>query len=362
MVLLIAFVLIILLSNLIWFFAAKHLDSSNYENRQMAAKPTLSVDNYKTFSKDYTSYFNDNLQFRNELITLNTAIDYFVYNRSSSENVVIGKDNWLFYAKVGDGDPIGCYCGTNLYSDAELQTLAENCVRQRDFLQEQDMEFVIFIAPNKERIYSEYMPDHYGRPAENYRALQVYQYLKENTDLRIVYPYEELMQAKKSVDENIYFKTDTHWNEIGGYVGAAALCKELGIELPSLTGDEIRIVRGNHSSGDLSQMLNLKKQLEFADFDYTVEGYNKHNMVVPEYDFYEAIICRATEADPRNIYVIRDSFSTHMVPYIGSQFANSYLRHAATYTYENLVEQNPNIVVFETVERTVDSLMTFSVQ
>ena len=65
----------------------------------------------------------------------------------------------MFYSFVSDGDPVSCYMGTNLLTEDDLKAIADNCVSQRDFLAEQGKEFVIFIAPNKERIYSEYMPD-----------------------------------------------------------------------------------------------------------------------------------------------------------------------------------------------------------
>lgn len=65
---LIAFVVIICLSKGIWFFSEKYLDAANYENRQMASQPRLTLENYGTYSADYTAYFNDNLQFRNNLI------------------------------------------------------------------------------------------------------------------------------------------------------------------------------------------------------------------------------------------------------------------------------------------------------
>ena len=47
---------------------------------------------------------------------------------------------------------------------------------------------------------------------------------------------------------------------------------------------------------------------------------------------------------------------------MGSQFNESYLRHKATYTYEDLETQDPDIVVYETVERYAGELMRFSIQ
>jgi hypothetical protein len=361
-IILCAFIIIICSSKGIWFFAQKFMDSTNHENRKMAAQPSLTLDNYSTFANEYTKYFNDNLQFRNNLISLNSGIDYFCFKRSSSDYVIAGKDKWLFYNRKDDGDPIGCYQGTNLYTEQELENIADNCIKQRDFLASKGKEFVVFIAPNKERIYSEYMPEKFGKPAENYGALQIYNYLTDHTDLRVVYPYNDLIEAKNKVNENIYYKTDTHWNYIGGYIGAAALLSELGIEMPKVYSNEITINSEGEPSGDLAGMLNLSKQLSSVDTEYVVEGYDKNNCENIEWTFSGMVRYHASDADPRCIYVIRDSFSTHMALYIGSQFSDSYLRHNESYSYDELEACNPDIVVYEVAERYVDKLAAFSVQ
>lgn len=361
-IVLIAFVTIILSSKGIWFFTEKFLDSANYENREMSTQPRMTIDNYGTFFADYTTYFNDNLQFRNYLISFNSLIDYYCFGKSSSEKVLIGDDNWLFYASEDDGDPIGCYKGTDLFTEEELAEIAQNCVKQRDFLALQGKEFVIFIAPNKERIYSEYMPERYGKPADNYGALQIYNYMRANTDLRVVYPYAELMEAKSKVKENIWYKTDTHWNYIGGYVGASALMTELGIEMPKVYSDDITISMGAETSGDLARMLNLSKQLNFADREYTIEQYSLYDVESVETDFEGMWSYHATDADSRSIYIVRDSFAAQMVPYIGSQFKESYFQHRHSYSYADLAACNPDIVVYETVERYANGLGAFSVQ
>lgn len=32
-----------------------------------------------------------------------------------------------------------------------------------------------------------------------------------------------MLDAKKEVKEDLYYSADTHWNQIGGYVGASCL-------------------------------------------------------------------------------------------------------------------------------------------
>ncbi len=361
-IILCAFAIILCFSRFIWFFAEKYIGSPNNENREMAPRPELTLESYPNYSTDYTSYFNDNLQFRNSLITLNSAIDYFCFKKSSSSYVIIGDEDYLFYSRTDDGDPVSCYQGRNLYDEASLRAIADNCIAQRDFLAEQGKEFVIFIAPNKERVYSELMPDRYGEPAEDYAVKQIYEYLKANTDLRVVYAYDELMKAKSEIGTSLWYKTDTHWNSVGGYVGAKALLRELGIDMPEVSDDVISITAGDHKAGDLASMLNLTKQLEGRDYVYTVEGYDDHNSENLEWNDFGVISYHAENADPRKVYFIRDSFIWGMAPYIGSQFNDSYLQYNGQYSYDDLMAQNPDVVVYEVVERYAARLMDFSLQ
>ena len=329
----------------------------------MALRPELTLENYGTFSNEYTAFFNDSLQFRNNLIQLNSWIDYFLFKRSASNDVIVGDNGWLFYSKVADGDPIRCYKGTNLYSEEGLEAIAQNLIKQRDFLKEQGKEFAILIVPNKERIYPEYMPEKYGKvPADNYGVLQIYHYLSENTDLNVVYPYDELMDAKDKVSENIWYKTDTHWNFIGGYVGASALLEKLGIDMPKINDDEMSICEDDEFSGDLAGLLNLSKQLKNSDLEYSIEGYPLNNREELEWDYNGVIRYRATNADPRKLFLIRDSFGSQMALYMGSQFSESVFRNRFSYTYEDILEYDPDIVIYETVERYAGGLLDISIQ
>lgn len=355
-----AFAVVICAVWALWLPLEKTVGFETHENREKAQPPALTAETYMSYAKEYEAYFNDYMPFRSNLIQINSWIDYFIFHKSSNEEVIVADDNWLFYNSKTDGDPMGSYAGQDLYSEEELAQIAANCVAQRNFLAEQGKEFVLFIAPNKERIYSDLIPAEYGEPAADYGALQVYRYLKENTDLRVVYPVDEVIAAKNKVTENICYKTDTHWNDIGGYVAACALLKEMGIEMPQIDDSRINIITEGETSGDLAWFLNLSRQLAFADHEYKVTGYDDHNVTEEKWDFYTDFIYHAENADPRTLYVIRDSFMSNMSPYVGSQFAHSYMKRVNDYSYEDLQSHDPDIVVYETVERYIGNLKTFS--
>ncbi|MBP5245421.1 MAG: hypothetical protein J6036_03090 [Clostridia bacterium] len=361
-VLLIAFILCISSIWILWIFLGRFVDQTNYENRELAEKPTLNFENYMQFPEEYNSYFNDNFPFRKTFVSWNSTIDLNVFKKASNERVILGSDNWLFYGDASDGDPIACYQGENLLSDEELEALAENCMAQKEYLESLGKEFVIFIAPNKERVYYEYLPKRYGEPAENYRALQIVNYLRDNTDIRVVYPYDDIMAAKEYFDHNIYYKTDTHWNYVGAYVGSCALLKELGIEMPAYDSDKVMVRAFGNTAGDLAGFLGLHDELEQYDSEYFLMGYNFHGFKRLGGDYEGIIACSAEGADERKLLIIRDSFCTAMIQYVGSQFNQSRFRHNATYTYDDFTFQDPDIVVYETVERYAGNLATFSLK
>ncbi len=356
------FVVLICLPVLFWAVAGKRLVGVNYENRTLAEKPVFRLNEYDQYPKAYEAYLNDTLPFRDQLIQLNSRINYFGFRKASNENVIVGKEGWLFYDGKDDGDPIACYRGTNLFTPEELEAIARNLMDAKVYLEERDVEFVLMIAPNKERIYPEMMPDYYGEPAEQYRALQLIEYLRENTDIRIVYPYEKLMETKKELPEtSLYHKTDTHWNYAGAYVAAATLLGELQIDMPPLGDDRIQITETINQSSDLADMLHMKADLAGKEKEYAITGYDAHGVVNEKWDFSTEFIYHSEGADQRKLFVCRDSFCSAMSGVLASQFNESYMIYNRIYTNAALEAQAPDIFVLETAERYLGDLLGFDI-
>ena len=344
----------------LWLLTGGTADTSG-ENRELhELKEIRSLEDYQKFPADFEAFFNDRIPFRSELITLKSAADYYLFNTTSSERAAIGKDGWLFFTDVNDGNPIARYHGYAMYSEAELAKIAARLVGIRDELAARGIAFAVFIAPDKERVYFDKMPEKYGPPSEDHCTRQLVGYLHANTDLCVVYPYDELLAAKAALPEPVYYPTDTHWNQIGGYVGARALLEEFGIRMPAVDSEEITITESGHERiGDLSRMIGLGAQLKGTSADYTVSGYDTHG-IENLGDFDYGYRYRATEgADPRKILVIRDSFIISMLPYLSSQFSGSYYITFPAFKADLIDEQQPDIVIFECVERYQNNLALF---
>lgn len=358
MIWIILFMIIISSPSFVSFFLGQYVDSENYENRNTQTKPLLTIKNYETFPKDYEAYYNDNLPFRNQLIRLNNSIDYFIFKQSSNKDVVIGKNGWLFYCNGAEGNPIEQSLGYWDFSDDELQAIANNLVYSKRVLESEGVEFVLFIAPNKETIYAEELPDYYQIKSTYTSTDHLIDYLKEKTDIRVVYPKNELLNIKdENSDIMVYHKLDTHWNSAGGYIGAKCLAKELGIEMPQF--GEISLSPILSSNGDLTNMLNIV--VKDGDIDYDISDISILNTKCEKRDFATEFIYHTPKADSRKLFVCRDSFSSALAPILATQFEDSIWVHKKSFEQQQIFDYNTDIFVLEIVERNERQLIDFRI-
>lgn len=317
----------------------------NAEKRELTEFPKLSADNYTEFSTQFNSYIDDHLPFRDAMITGYSGALYYGFNTSTSRDVIVGKDGWLFYNKISDGDPVSCYKGTNLFTDKELKQIADNLVKSAAALEAEGREFVLFIVPNKERIYPEFMPDYFGAPADEYAVKQLIEYLEENTDINVVYAYDALMSHKNEGEiRELFYKGDTHWRHYGAYIGSKELLNAVGRDIPDSLSVKLEEFELTHDDNDLSMLLHLE-QFQKEPI-YIIPGTEHAN------------------TDPGGpegrCYVMMDSLYNFMQGYVASQFED-HLCEITSYSIPDqsarIREYDPDVVVMELGERHIQLLL-----
>ena len=136
---------------------------------------------------------------------------------------------------------------------------------------------MILICPNKETIYPEFLPNTIKRAKNQTRLDQLIDYLKINSNYQIVDIRKQLTKAKKSYP--IYYKMDTHWNQIGGFIACQEVMKRFLNNIPNQTAlslSDYNITIDNRGgNGDLAVMLSC--QGKFQDQFVTLIPKNKKN-------------------------------------------------------------------------------------
>lgn len=284
--------------------------------------------------------FTERLCARNKLIAFNSELTSLLTGGTYMEStqVLLGKNNWLFYKTELDGHPLWDYMGINHFTDEELAAIAANLVSMRDGFNERGVDFYVTALPNKEIIYEEYMPDTVARVDEVSRAEQLADYIWDNTNLVYVYPKQALLDAK--AEGQIYYQTDTHWNQKGAFVGMQQLMHEAyGVEAKDL--DSVSFDITSHDlAGDLAVIGGV------------ADKYNIDTTYVFDADTADKAQYRDEVA-----LVVGDSFSGFLSTIAKGYYKEVHWIYTKDFTMSMLDEYDADVVIWESVERYMETFL-----
>ena len=193
------------------------------------------LDKIDDLTAKVSNFWYVNVCRENEWSGIDSAVTYIVTGEISSSQVLLGKEGWLFYKSEFDNDPIGDYDGTKQFTQDEMKMIGQSTLRVQNALEEQGIQFTVLLCPNKENVYAAYMPENYIHAEESRTDLLAAHLAQEG--IAVVNLKEDMIRQSKKYP--LYYSYDTHWNQLGGYVGTENLLLSWGIDFPSLDEREI---------------------------------------------------------------------------------------------------------------------------
>ncbi len=314
----------------------------NVEQRELSHKPMFKNSDMTELYKKYEKYFNDYFGFRNHLLLCNSLFKYYLLNNSPVPYVIRGKDGWLFFyseKRTPEYITIRDWMGLAANSQEDLEKIKNSLESQRNYLRGMGIQYAILIAPNKETIYPEFLPDIIKRVLPATRLDQIISYLKNTSDIHIIDIRKDLMEAKKKYP--VYFKTDTHWNEYGALVAYSRLKQYIAqlfpfIGLFSYNEYTISSITGKTFRSDLSRLMLLPQY--FID----------HNVIVE----HKNISKLQDKKKIKKVLFFHDSFGDSLSGYLKNDFEDIRDLHWGNGFNKSIIEkERPGIVILEIVER-----------
>lgn len=284
---------------------------------------------------------------------MNTLI-YYATGIFNSNHVIWGKDDWLFYSSTNSGDPIADYEGTNRFSIEEMEKIKINMLNQQEILRNMGIEFCLLIPPNKENVYSQYMPDKYIH-TDKTRTDILLEYLYAG-GINCINPKESLINCDEKY--RTFYKLDTHWNELGAYIGTKEALETFGIMLPDLSDDEIET--GTSTVSDLADMVGLTSVFPI-DYGFKMTFTNTSGEITADEDGYVTHYHNDNAYVEGCIFLIGDSFRSAMIPVLRAAFQDFYVVHRSNYQADMLYNIHPDYVILEIVERHSEQLLDYTV-
>lgn len=283
------------------------------------------------------SWFETHFAGRSAMVTLNALLKQSLLGSTYGDDIIIGKDGYLFYAGTLDD-----YFRRSSMSERELYIAAYNLRLMQDYCLRRRTTFLFVLCTNKNTLYPQYMPGHYLAGEGKSNAARLLPYL-DSLEVRYIDMYPVL--AGKG---EIYFRRDTHWTQAGALFGYEAIMAALG--RPALQSDD-GVWNTQEHAGDLEQMLLPDAgSLETAPVRHVPWTYSQDAPA-------DALNIHTENAGGSGaLLMFRDSFGRDLLPYMAQTYAKCWFTQVWPCLLQDVDAFEPQDVIFEKVERNLPDL------
>jgi hypothetical protein len=189
-------------------------------------------------------------------------------------------------------------------------------------------------------------------------ADQFMSHMKANSNLKIIDLRGPLMVEKAR--HQIYYRTDTHWNNRGAYVGyreiMSVLCRWLP-QLETIPSSAFEEFEYSEPGRDLALILGMRAFFADRYSDLRMTRANLAREVQPgppagklETRGPDMLFEQPDQRLPRAV-MFRDSFATWLIPLLSENFSRILYSWQYTFNREIVERESPDVVIQEMVER-----------
>lgn len=349
--------------------------SAKFEQRRLAAAPPLPLHKAEArlFPIRFEAWFNDRFGFRDEFIRWHNLAqvkwlgtppinlsgnDQLLAGAAArlSNQVIACRDGWLFYS----GEHVlEDYRGLRPFAEQELRQWAGVLQARHDWLASRGIAYLVLPCPDKQTIYGDYLPESLNRVGTTTRMDQLYDYCRRHTTVEMV-DFRDVLHAARA-HERVYHKTDTHWNQAGGYLAYLELVPHLARHLSGVQPvDRSRLDRrvALTPGGDLAVMLGLSDLYQEETIRMVLEG-DRQGRIISRGDRLGQMTMILEHPDkslPRAV-IFHDSFLGAMNTFLAQHFSRAECYWSYGFDAQAVERNKPAIVIQQFVERKLQTIV-----
>lgn len=273
----------------------------------------------------------------------------------NDSKVIQGQSDWLYLGELN----IPYYTGEKTFkSEKEIKEYIKPYIKLKNICDKVNKNLVIMICPEKEEIYPEYMPTLEIKD-EVERPIKLRDYIAKNTNIKYIYPKEELLKYKKNY--LLYRKYDTHWNSVGAYIASNLVKEALGIGTIPLR--KMKLEKIDVVDADLIYYANANIENLPHTFTYKFLNYKTNNhpdkIFVNDPVTQDSYTVHCKEGVDRKVFLIGDSFREATEEFFNKDFqeffCNVYLNMGKDYMAEEIKRADDIVILI--VERNEELLL-----
>ncbi|HEX7796541.1 MAG TPA: hypothetical protein VF456_19400 [Vicinamibacterales bacterium] len=334
--------------------AGKDGGDKEAENRDLAAFPPFAWtwDGLMAWPSGLDSWFQDHFGFRSTLVRWYGKSRYFGLRVSPSQDVVRGKEGWLYYASDGGLED---FTNANPLPPGEVENWRQTVLRARDWCRAHGITYIFTIPPDKPVIYPEYFDDNVRQLSPVSRADQVF---TATLDTGVVVDVRQALMAGKSHDR-LFHRTDTHWNSRGAFLAYQEIIDAVHRQLPAVPPahqrSEFNATSRVIDGLDLAGMIGLKRVLQEEDLQLLPKKGRGYVVVEPPGAYATAgegrIVTEIPGSTLPRAVIFRDSFASWLAPLLSEHFSRAVYLWQNDFDPDEVLKEHADVVIEEIVGR-----------
>jgi len=312
---------------------------SDPENDEQAGFPSIVSEEGEInlqYLQQAGDWFESRFAFRKQMVTAYSLVLGNVFDTSSIPGVVTGTNGWLYYA-----DTIPDYQRTSIMTGRQLHNAVRHVYLVNEYCENNDIEFFLVIAPDKNTLYPEQMPYYYPAGEGDSNMFLLMQALEIE---RI--PHSNLWMTFEEEEGTFYFARDSHWNNMGAAMAAHEILSSIGVDHTNYRMMPYSIERIHQ--GDLEQMIYPGAVRPEEDYVFdTPPVFTYDAPVQSNFDFR----IQTTGTGTEDLLMYRDSFGSSLLPFMAEPFDNALFSRSNACQINDLLSVNPDVLIIEKAER-----------
>jgi hypothetical protein len=254
------------------------------------------------------------------------------FDISPHSEVVLGSDGWMFYTgrSFEEGETsVEEYLRFTVRSQSQLENWKNWVEAKRDLLEKQGIPYLMVYVPEKTTVYPEYLPKRFAIDGKTIGQQHI-EYLNKHSNVAVLDLHQPLLEAKK--DERVFYKTDTHWNDMGAFIAYQAIITKINqlnpdLNIKSLERSDFKVVYRKSIPGDLGHIIGAQEilQEDLVDLTPNKPVCRRPLREAPQELIRDDIYALAYECEDseRKLLMFRDSNANALIPFISENFRRS---------------------------------------
>ncbi len=298
------------------------------------------------------SQFDSSLPGRKQLIALFTDMRLRLGDRVFLQ-VLVGNRGWLQYSNDRNLDT---FQNSPTLPPGGIERMGTNLVALHQYLRERNITLLVVIPPNKATIYPDTLPPEIPKLAPRSELDELVGYMNTHDPGVLIDLRPALELARQNRD--VYYKTDTHWNSYGAFVGYTEIMKALSPAYPELTPRELSRFKLKSIPPQIRDLGVLIGSTSIVEA--TSELMPKRTVSVQWVTYNDDFLPMQSSYTERNdlpvLLMYRDSFGVWLQSFLAPHFSKATFiatlsNHSNLLTFHEVQVAKPNILIVEFVER-----------